>query len=244
MSTAANHEIRSCRNPRYASNARSFFVPDGKKALGLGVTLWNGYFQYVDRLFSFLAFTSPRRSPSRPSPYRSVRPTAGRMVVNIDVSTGMMYSPGPLIDICLEVLKKPPRAYHTLERLPENDRKILSKYLNRLKIHTTHNPEMNHKPRTLKLVLPTNSVETKFTIEGKTQSVQQYYEATYKKSLNFPKLPCVQVICSASFALSERLTYDVFVATRLSSRPARRFPWRFATSSKGSFARGLNLHQS
>ncbi|KAG8934335.1 hypothetical protein FRC01_003583 [Tulasnella sp. 417] len=163
-------------NPRYASNARSFFVPEGKKSLGLGVTLWNGYFQ-------------------------SVRPTAGRMVVNIDVSTGMMYTPGPLIDICLEVLKKPRGAYHMLEKMHENDRKVLSKYLNRLKIHTTHNPEMNNKPRTLKFVLPTNSIETKFTIEGKTQSVQQYYEATYKKSLNFPKIPCVQLTSGASLPM-------------------------------------------
>ncbi|KAG8947289.1 hypothetical protein FRC04_010865 [Tulasnella sp. 424] len=163
-------------NPRYASNARSFFVPDGKKALGLGVTLWNGYFQ-------------------------SVRPTAGKMVVNIDVSTGMMYTPGPLMDICLEVLKKPRGAYHALEYLHENDRKALSKYLNRLKIHTTHNPEMTFKARTLKEVLPTNSIETTFKTEGKTMTVKQYYEETYRKSLNYPKIPCVRLLSGASLPM-------------------------------------------
>lgn len=181
-------------NPRYASNARSFFVPDGKKALGLGVTLWNGYFQ-------------------------SVRPTAGRMVVNIDVSTGMMYTPGPLIDICLEVLKRPPRAYHTLEKMHENDRKALSKYLNRLKIHTTHNPDMNGRPRTLKLVLPTSSIETKFTIEGKTQTVQQYYEATYKKSLSYPRIPCVQLTSGASLPMEICNVFEGQLRTRAQPPP-------------------------
>lgn len=51
---------------KYPFNVRSFFTPQGAKPIGGGLVLWRGYFQ-------------------------SIRPSPGRMLVNIDISTGAMF---------------------------------------------------------------------------------------------------------------------------------------------------------
>ena len=66
---------------KYPFNVRSFFTREDQRDIGGGIVLWRGYFQ-------------------------SVRPAVGRMLINIDISTGMMYKPGPLIGLCLDFLGK------------------------------------------------------------------------------------------------------------------------------------------
>lgn len=39
--------------------------------------------------------------------FQSVRPAIGHMLINVDISTGMMYKDGPLINLCLEFLGQP-----------------------------------------------------------------------------------------------------------------------------------------
>ena len=36
--------------------------------------------------------------------FQSVRPTVGQLMMNIDVTTGVMFKDGPLIDICMAIL--------------------------------------------------------------------------------------------------------------------------------------------
>jgi eukaryotic translation initiation factor 2C len=62
--------------PGYAYNRDSFFSADGYQKLLHGLEIWRGYFQ-------------------------SLRAGQGRMYLNLDISTAMMYQSGPLIDLCL-----------------------------------------------------------------------------------------------------------------------------------------------
>jgi len=78
---ALNVVIRMEPNQKYPFNTRSFFTPQGAKSIGGGMELWRGYFQ-------------------------SIRPSDHRMYLNIDIATGIMYKPGPLIGLFMEYFKK------------------------------------------------------------------------------------------------------------------------------------------
>ena len=52
-------------NPNCAFNVRSFFTDGGARNIGGGLVLWRGYFQ-------------------------SIRPAVGRMLINVNISTGVM----------------------------------------------------------------------------------------------------------------------------------------------------------
>jgi eukaryotic translation initiation factor 2C len=77
---ALNVVIRMGPSISHPFNIRSFFTDKETKDIGSGITLWRGYFQ-------------------------SVRPGIGRMLINVDISTGAMYKAGRLITLCLEHLK-------------------------------------------------------------------------------------------------------------------------------------------
>jgi eukaryotic translation initiation factor 2C len=101
---------------KYPFNRRSFFTDQETKNIGGGIVLWRGYFQ-------------------------SMRPAIYRMLVNVDISTGPMYKPGPLMDLALESLGmagKPDRlAPH--RGLPDRERMRLQQFISGLKVTTPHN---------------------------------------------------------------------------------------------------------
>lgn len=69
------------------SNKRSFFVnpgPRGGFSIGQGVELWQGFFQYAFHLLDLLHITQLVNT------YRSVRPVLRGMILNVDVTTGIM----------------------------------------------------------------------------------------------------------------------------------------------------------
>ena len=61
----------------YSYNRDSFFTADGCEKILHGLEIWRGYFQ-------------------------SLRAGQGRMYLNLDISTAMMYQSGPLINLCLK----------------------------------------------------------------------------------------------------------------------------------------------
>ncbi|KAG2348507.1 Piwi-domain-containing protein [Suillus weaverae] len=74
--------IRQAPNLKYPNNTRAFFTKDaGIQTLGGGLELWRGYFQ-------------------------SVRPTIGKILVNIDVSTAVMFKQDSFQAAALAVLKQ------------------------------------------------------------------------------------------------------------------------------------------
>ncbi|KAF8920790.1 Piwi domain-containing protein, partial [Mucidula mucida] len=60
-------------------HGRSFYTPLGKSALGFGLEVWQGYLQ-------------------------SLRPASGRLLINLDITAGVMYKEGPLAELCIQYL--------------------------------------------------------------------------------------------------------------------------------------------
>ncbi len=156
----------------YPFNVRSFFTRQEQKDIGSGLVLWRGYFQ-------------------------SVRPAVGKMLINIDISTGTMYKPGPLIDICLEFFEKQgqPLVLAPARGLPERERARLSRFLSGVRIETLNaNGKPSGTPRTIKKLSSAGANQMSFTMrEGGTLTVAEYFQRTHNRALRFPDLLCVEV---------------------------------------------------
>ncbi|KAL0065940.1 hypothetical protein AAF712_007067 [Marasmius tenuissimus] len=109
--TALNVVIRMEPTLNHPFNVRSFFTDRERKDIGLGLEVWRGYFQ-------------------------SVRPGIGKMLINVDISTGLMYKPGSLIQTCLEFFKRPgdPKILSPARGMPDRDRVRLSRFIAGMRI--------------------------------------------------------------------------------------------------------------
>ncbi|KDQ12775.1 hypothetical protein BOTBODRAFT_112494 [Botryobasidium botryosum FD-172 SS1] len=172
--TALNVAIRMEPTLKYPFNVRSFFTDREQKAIGGGIVLWRGYFQ-------------------------SIRPTLGRMVINVDISTGTMFKPGPLIDLCLDFLTAPSRPPAQIQALSprgslqDRDRLRLQRFLTGVRIITKHRDGPS-QPKTVKKLTTQGANGCKFQLRtGETQTVADYFKATYSKPLRFPDLICVEL---------------------------------------------------
>src|SRR6266545_749869 len=97
---------------KYPFDKRSFYTPQDKKDLGNGLELWRGIFQ-------------------------SVRPTIGKMVLNVDLKAGVMYKAGPLIRLCLGFFGKDVTAHPgglLSDVFPRTRRHELKKFLMGIRI--------------------------------------------------------------------------------------------------------------
>ncbi|KAG1840438.1 hypothetical protein F4604DRAFT_1690775 [Suillus subluteus] len=77
--TALNVVVHMEPTMKYPFNIRSFFTDQEMKDISSGLVIWCGYFQ-------------------------SVRPTIRQLLVNVNISTGIMYKAGNLMDLCLMFL--------------------------------------------------------------------------------------------------------------------------------------------
>ncbi|KAG6822135.1 hypothetical protein H0H92_015119, partial [Tricholoma furcatifolium] len=150
----------------YPFNVRSFFTDRETKNIGIGLVLWRGYFQ-------------------------SVRPASGRMLINVDISTGTMYKPGNLIDLCLEFLNKPgnPLILAPSRGLPDRERLRLQRFISGIRIlvrgKTTH---------VIKKLSTGGANAHKFTMrDGESVTVADYFRQYLNASLRFPEIICVEV---------------------------------------------------
>lgn len=95
-------------------NTRSFFTRTESSNLGKGLELWRGYFQ-------------------------SIRPSIGRMIVNVDISSAAFFKEGPLIRLCLEFLGIPINANPDLHLRPNmnaRSKNTLLKFIRNLEVRT------------------------------------------------------------------------------------------------------------
>lgn len=157
-------------NQTYPFNKRSFYIPDGKKDIGGGIELWRGIFQ-------------------------SVRPTIGRLIVNIDLSTGMMYKEGNLLDLCMDFfghgqnvspneMLTPGRRFRDIERIR------LQKFLSGLHVRAASTGDRNRVVRGLSRV-GANQL-TFETRPGEQMTVAHYFQSL-GITLRFPSVICVLV---------------------------------------------------
>ncbi|KAI0796707.1 argonaute-like protein [Abortiporus biennis] len=173
--TALNVVVRMEPTIHYPFNVRSFFTDKETKDIGSGLVLWRGYFQ-------------------------SVRPTIGKMLINIDISTGTMYKPGPLINLCLDFFNRPPSDAPALapSRGFDNEKRLrLQRFISGMRVVTTlANPSQNRRPtpRVVKRISEVGATNLTFNLDGVgTISVAQYFQTTHNRPLSYPQLPCVEV---------------------------------------------------
>lgn len=166
---AMNIVIRMEPNSKYPFNVRSFFTPEGKADIGLGISLWRGYFQ-------------------------SIRPGIGKMLINIDISTGMMYKEGRLLDNVLQFIGKDhPRFLSPAKGFPDRERVRLRNHLKTLKIITTYTDgKRPQKQRPIKDLSREGADRTMFDLKGTPTSVAQYFRSMNIR-LDFPDILCVEV---------------------------------------------------
>ena len=185
----------------YPFNVRSFFTDRETRDIGGGIVLWRGYFQ-------------------------SVRPAIGRMVINIDISTGAMYMPGPLIDLALAVLGRPgnPNALAPRQGLSDRERIRLQRFITPgLKITTSYDSRQAPRLHDVKGLSREGARDLIFEpARDQLTTVAAYFRQKLKRPLHFPDVICVKV-CMCPYA--PLLIHPVFC----SSQMAHQSPWNFVT---------------
>ena len=160
-------------NQIHPFNKRSFYIPDGRKDIGRGIELWRGFFQ-------------------------SVRPTVDRLIVNIDLSTGMMYKEGPLLNLCIDYFGRPrntsPNAILSGTNIRDIERHRLQKFLSgvRVKVSTT-----GDKERTIRGLSREGADRLTFeTQAGVQMTVAQYFQSL-GRPVQYPAVICalVRLLC-------------------------------------------------
>ncbi|KAL9712927.1 hypothetical protein Ac2012v2_004167 [Leucoagaricus gongylophorus] len=168
--TAINVAVRMEPSMKYSYNVRSFFIEDDQDAragdLRNGLQLWQGYFQ-------------------------SVRPAGDSIMINIDITTGVVFEGGRLIDLCLKHLHANdikalvPRPNGTLH---DRDRYGLQHFTHGLHIQTTIG---QHSPRVVRKF--TEFGANKITHKDTGKTVAQYFHEIIGRRLQYPDIICVEV---------------------------------------------------
>jgi len=171
--TALNVVIRMEPTMKYPFNVRSFFTDRETKDIGAGLVLWRGYFQ-------------------------SVRPGIGKMLINVDISTGTMYKAGGLLNLCLEYINKnEPNALAPKRGFPDRERLRLQRFISGIRILTNHKDQAGRvrpTPRVVKKLSVAGAGNLSFTMrEGGTMTVAEYFRRTQNRPLQFPDVICVEV---------------------------------------------------
>jgi len=178
--TAINVVVRMEPIMQYPHNSRSFFTDKEVWPIGGGIELWRGYFQ-------------------------SVRPGLQSMLMNIDISTGTMYSPGPMIDVCRQILhNNSPNGLVPGQGLSDRDRLKLQRFLTGVRFTTTHKEKsgrVSTKPKVLKKITNLSAANYKFDgSDGKQTNVAQYFRSL-GTAVQFPNYVCIETSSGAAFPI-------------------------------------------
>ena len=167
---ALNIVVRMEPSLHYPSNKNSFFPIQEPRPIGGGIELWRGYFQ-------------------------SVRPAIGRMLINVDISTGVMYRFGSFIDLALDFLGRAgtPNALSSHHGLPDRERLRLQQFISGIKVATPHLQNPNRLRLVKKLTRDSARDHTFETGDGQTMTVLEHFRDILNITLQFPDLICVEV---------------------------------------------------
>ncbi|KAJ7437478.1 Piwi domain-containing protein [Mycena galericulata] len=148
---------------------RIFYTENGAKSIGSGVVLWRGYFQ-------------------------SLRPGISRLFLNVDVSTGAMYRPGPLIALaleCLDDVRDVPALMRALRNRTQHEK--LARFIIGARV-TWDRVGAATMERSIKGLGDNSADREMFTQrDGQQKSVAGYFRSIANRGLQYPGLPCVQV---------------------------------------------------
>lgn len=158
-------------NLRFPFNVRSFFTPDGARQIGGGIELWRGFFQ-------------------------SIRPGPGRLFLNLDIATCMMFRPGPLVELCLDffdrmdLIRGNYAQFLSPNGMSERERVRLQKFLTNLKV--TVPTSTRDKKRPIRRLSDRGAGQITFEYQGNNVSVARYFELTGQR-IRYPQMFCVEV---------------------------------------------------
>ncbi|CAG8435462.1 9989_t:CDS:10 [Funneliformis mosseae] len=119
---------------------------------------------------------------------QSLRIGWDRLLVNVDTSFGIFYPPGNVMDVIAGFLWCDKNDLRN--GIKEQHRDHLNKILKGVKIYVLHRGDKKRK-YTINGLTTTSADRTTFKIDDKDISVTKYFLDTYKKRLEFGKLPCI-----------------------------------------------------
>ncbi|KAK0444183.1 Piwi-domain-containing protein [Armillaria borealis] len=159
--TALNIVLRMEPSLNHPFRVRSFFNDKIKAPLGnMPLEAWQGYFQ-------------------------SVRPALNRLIVNLDISTGVMFKPGSLVETCVEFFSGYRRGedankWLRAQSVPVMQRRRLQTFLFGVKVEA-QTAAGGKKLVTIHKLTERDAASTMFTPTGGARtSVAQYYAQTPK----------------------------------------------------------------
>ncbi|CAG8471147.1 2336_t:CDS:2 [Funneliformis caledonium] len=143
---------------------------------------------------------------------QSIRPTPGRMMINVDVSATAFYESSDLVHMVAKILE---RNIDDLKGgIHNRDRLKLKKALKYLKIRVTHRDNgIRYSYKILKLT-NTSTSNTQLNFGDERIDIVSYFQNTYNKPLQFPSLPYMEQHFIRK--LNERQTVDM---TKFSCQP-------------------------
>ncbi|KAG9079096.1 CDP-diacylglycerol--glycerol-3-phosphate 3-phosphatidyltransferase, partial [Ceratobasidium sp. UAMH 11750] len=179
--TALNYVIRMApvTNSNYPLKGASFFmdIPNVSKNLAKGLTLYRGFFQ-------------------------SVRPAVDRMLVNIDVATGVVYQPLTVLDFAMAHLGL--RDARQVAELSETQLISLTRVLKGVHVvPTAGRPPRSggHRPKSVKNIDKRSAASFMFDRNGTQISVQQHMQEQHNYHIHNPRAPCVIVNRDAAYPM-------------------------------------------
>lgn len=174
-------------------------------ALSYGEGMSPFFLVYVDALAEFeTAVTSSLFAPlwavrvHRWFAPRHVDMLLLELLLNVDVSAGVMYQSGPLIGVCCSFLRRS-NDPSVLARLGNRDWLALKRFLVGLKV-LAGDQSTQRRPREIKNLStkPANQLTFRMRREGQPETditVAHYFQTVTNRPLSFPNLPCVEVCC-------------------------------------------------
>ncbi|KAJ8455319.1 hypothetical protein ONZ45_g18978 [Pleurotus djamor] len=141
----------------FPRNARAYFVEAGSESINGQFELWRGFFQ-------------------------SVRPSIGRMLVNVDITMAAMYQRGPVINIAMRVLGVRNMRDLYVDRNTSEFRK-LEKFFKNLRV-TFNSPGMRRMRTKRVLGLQARAGHFEFEENGKHTTVAEYFRSKSKDQAN------------------------------------------------------------
>ncbi|CUA70247.1 Protein argonaute MEL1 [Rhizoctonia solani] len=175
--TALNYVVRMApvTNSNYPLKGSSFFmdIQGVSRDLRRGFKLYRGFFQ-------------------------SVRPTIGRMHVNIDVATGVVFQPISVLEFVMEFLKlRDPR---DLGQLKEAQLISVTRILKGIKVVATVGRRTD-STKSIKSISRNGPDSYFFDKDGQQVSVLQHMRDVHNARVQYPKAPCVIVGRDAAFPM-------------------------------------------
>ncbi|KAI0745804.1 Piwi domain-containing protein [Earliella scabrosa] len=142
---------------RFPAHARSFYVAETARELGMGLAAWRGFFQ-------------------------SVRPAMDRLLINIDVSWAAVHIPGTLTYNMRNFLKL--RNDRDLQSLDRRQFMSLRAFLKGVLVKVTVAPNMRPKP-IADLVWEAGKQE--FDKDGERYTVERHFQEKYNVRITMPR---------------------------------------------------------